>query len=163
MTHKKYSARFILRREKEKKSNDFSKIGHHEQLVISKFYFDVMIDGNKIIKNITYHFCMISRWNLVYFEIQRIWRFLQDLVSVLVILDIKTNSQVYKNKNLRLVYEENNDFHVVRNWEFHSFIRYERKSVNLFLRLLHNVDDIVDHLSIKKRQTQLRKENLTSL
>lgn len=106
---------------------------------------------------------MISAWNLVYFEIQRIWRFLQDLVSVLVILDIKTNSQVYKNKILRLVYEENNDFHVVGNWEFHSFIRYERKSVNLFLRFLHNVDDIVVHLSIKKRQTQLRKENLTSL
>lgn len=106
---------------------------------------------------------MISGWNLVYFEIQRIWRFLQDLVSVLVILDIKTNSQVYKNKNFRLVYEENNDFHVVGNWEFHSFIRYERKGVNLFLRLLHNVDDIVVHLSIKKRQTQLRKENLTSL
>lgn len=105
---------------------------------------------------------MISGWNLVYFEIQRIWRFLQDLVSVLVILDIKTNNQVYKNKNLRLVYEENNDLHVVTDWEFHSFIRYEQTNVNLFLRLLHNVD-IVVHLSIKKRQTQLRKENLTSL
>lgn len=48
-------------------------------------------------------------------------------------------------------------------WFSHSFIRYERKSVNLILRFLHNVDDIVVHLSIKKRQTQLRKENLTSL
>lgn len=41
-------------------------------LLSANFYFDVMIDGNKIIKNITYHFCMISGWNLVYFEIQRI-------------------------------------------------------------------------------------------
>lgn len=38
-------------------------------LLLVNFYFDVMIDGNKIIKNIIYYFCMIFGWNLVYFEI----------------------------------------------------------------------------------------------